>query len=81
MINYFYDVGYFPSRSGGSIRGTSVFLGDYGLQVIEGGRISDTHLDVARSAVRRALKNEKGRYVFYGSPSYMEQLQFPTKQA
>jgi hypothetical protein len=51
--------GFYPSRSGGSIRGTSVFLGNYGLQVIEGG---DTHFDVARSAIRRALKNEKERY-------------------
>jgi ribosomal protein L16/L10AE len=54
--------GFYPSRSGGSIRGTSVFLGNYGLQVIEGGRISDTHFDIARSAIRRALKNEKERY-------------------
>jgi ribosomal protein L16/L10AE len=54
--------GFYPSRSGGSIRGTSVFLGNYGLQVIEGGRIGDTHFDVARSAIRRALKNEKERY-------------------
>ncbi|KAJ3301405.1 hypothetical protein HDV03_000874 [Kappamyces sp. JEL0829] len=56
--------GFYPSRSGGSIRGTTVFLGDYGLQTIEGGRISDTHLDVARHGIRRALKNEKGSQWF-----------------
>lgn len=52
--------GHFPSRSGGSIRGTTVAFGDIGLQVIEGGRLSDAQLDAARSAVKRVIKSEKG---------------------
>ena len=42
-----------------SIRGTFVTLGDYGLQVLEGGRLSDKQLDVARAGIRKAIKVEK----------------------
>ncbi|KAI9012952.1 ribosomal protein L10e/L16, partial [Gaertneriomyces semiglobifer] len=56
--------GFFPSRSGGSLRGTTVYHGDYGLQVTEGGRLSDKQLDVARTAVRRTIKIEKGARFF-----------------
>ncbi|KAJ2999690.1 mitochondrial ribosomal large subunit component [Globomyces sp. JEL0801] len=51
--------GFFPVRTGGSLRGTTVIKGEYGLQVIEGGRLSDTQIDVARALAKRCLKGEK----------------------
>ncbi|KAJ3023711.1 mitochondrial ribosomal large subunit component [Thoreauomyces humboldtii] len=56
--------GFYPSRSGGSIRGTTVYYGDYGLQALEGGRLSDKQLDSARTAIRRVIKPEKGSRFF-----------------
>ncbi|KAI8915788.1 ribosomal protein L10e/L16 [Gorgonomyces haynaldii] len=51
--------GFFPTHSGGSLKGTTVFKGDYGLQVIEGGRLKDKQLDTLRLAVKRIIKQEK----------------------
>ena len=42
-----------------SLRGTTVYFGDYGLQVLEGGRLSDKQLDVCRTAIKRQIKIEK----------------------
>ncbi|KAJ3251161.1 hypothetical protein HK103_002606 [Boothiomyces macroporosus] len=42
-----------------SIKSTTVYFGDYGLQAIEGGRLSDKQMDVVRQALRRFLKQEK----------------------
>ncbi|KAL2911770.1 39S ribosomal protein L16, mitochondrial [Polyrhizophydium stewartii] len=52
--------GFFKTRSGGSIRGTTVVWGEYGLQAFEGGRLKDKQLDSVRTMVRRVLKPEKG---------------------
>lgn len=51
--------GFFPVHSGGSLRATTVYRGEYGLQVIDGGRLKDKQLDTARTAVKRILKVEK----------------------
>ncbi|KAH6573093.1 hypothetical protein BASA62_003127 [Batrachochytrium salamandrivorans] len=55
--------GFFKTRSGGSIRGTTVRMGEYGLQLFEGGRLKDKQLDTVRTMVRRVLKPEKGAKV------------------
>ncbi|KAJ3122571.1 hypothetical protein HK098_002750 [Nowakowskiella sp. JEL0407] len=52
--------GYYKTRLGGSLRGTTVRYGDFGLQALEGGRLSDKQLDNARTALRRVIKSEKG---------------------
>ncbi|KAJ1341446.1 hypothetical protein BSLG_003875 [Batrachochytrium salamandrivorans] len=41
--------GFFKTRSGGSIRGTTVRMGEYGLQLFEGGRLKDKQLDTVRT--------------------------------
>jgi ribosomal protein L16 len=51
--------GTFPTRTGGSIRGTTLFFGEYGLQLLEGGRLSDQQIDVARNGIKRQIKYEK----------------------
>ncbi len=51
--------GFFPVHTGGSLRGTTVYRGEYGLQLIEGGRLTDAQLDTSRQHVRRMLKSEK----------------------
>ncbi|KAI9092693.1 ribosomal protein L10e/L16, partial [Phlyctochytrium arcticum] len=57
--------GYWPVRTGGSLRGTTVYYGDFGLQALEGGRLSDKQLDNARTGIRRVLKKgEKGSRFF-----------------
>ncbi|KAI8592380.1 ribosomal protein L10e/L16 [Geranomyces variabilis] len=56
--------GFWPTHTGGSLRGTTVYYGDYGLQALEGGRLSDKQLDSARVAIRRVLKQEKGSRFF-----------------
>lgn len=53
-----------PVRTGGSLRGTTVYYGDYGLQALEGGRLSDKQLDNARTGIRRIIKQEKGSRFF-----------------
>jgi ribosomal protein L16 len=52
--------GFFKVKSGGSLRGTTLFLGNYGLRVTEGGRLKDKQIDAARTVMRRVLKEEKG---------------------
>ncbi|KAL5035136.1 39S ribosomal protein L16, mitochondrial [Batrachochytrium dendrobatidis] len=52
--------GFFKTRLGGSIRGTTVRLGEYGLQLFEPGRLKDKQLDTVRTMVNRILKSEKG---------------------
>ena len=44
----------------GSLRGTRMYHGEYGLQLTQGGRLFDKQLDTARSMIRRALKGDKG---------------------
>lgn len=44
----------------GSLRGTRMYHGEYGLQLTQGGRLFDKQLDTARSMIRRALKADKG---------------------
>jgi ribosomal protein L16/L10AE len=56
--------GFYKSKSGGSQRGTTVRFGDYGLRVMEGGRLSDKQLDVARSNAKRALKSDKNSKLY-----------------
>eukprot|EP00842_Homolaphlyctis_polyrhiza_P000331 jgi/Hompol1/1299/HPOL_005553-RA len=55
--------GTFKTRCGGSLRGTTVFKGQYGLQALEGLRLKDKQLDTARSMMRRVLKPEKAARV------------------
>ncbi|KAJ3330067.1 mitochondrial ribosomal large subunit component [Blyttiomyces sp. JEL0837] len=52
--------GFFKTREGGSLRGTTLLHGNYGLRVLEGGRIQDKQMDAARTLMRRVLKAEKG---------------------
>ncbi|KAI9205090.1 ribosomal protein L10e/L16, partial [Polychytrium aggregatum] len=52
--------GYFKTKSGGSLRGTRVYYGEYGLQAAEGGRIRDKQLDNVKACVRLVMKSEKG---------------------
>ncbi|KAJ3353647.1 hypothetical protein HDU83_006556 [Entophlyctis luteolus] len=52
--------GFFKEHSGGSLRGTSLLFGNYGLRVIEGGRLQDKQIDAARTVMRRVVKEEKG---------------------
>jgi ribosomal protein L16 len=47
-----------------SLKGTTCYLGDYGLQVVEGGRLTDVCLDVARTGIRRAIKPDKEAQFF-----------------
>ncbi|KAI8820864.1 ribosomal protein L16p/L10e-domain-containing protein [Fimicolochytrium jonesii] len=56
--------GFWPIHSGGSLRGSTVYYGDYGLQALEGGRLSDRQLDAARTGIRRVIKSEKGSRFF-----------------
>ena len=56
--------GTFKSKSGGSLRGTSVTSGDYGLMAMDSARITDKHIDIARSAAKKAIKSEKNS-MFY----------------
>ncbi|KAJ3294711.1 hypothetical protein HDU79_010557 [Rhizoclosmatium sp. JEL0117] len=52
--------GFFKTHSGGSLRGTSLLFGNFGLRVIEGGRLQDKQIDAARTVMRRVVKEEKG---------------------
>ncbi|KAI8926923.1 ribosomal protein L16p/L10e-domain-containing protein [Entophlyctis helioformis] len=52
--------GFFKTKLGGSLRGTAVRTGEYGLQAFEGGRLKDKQLDAIRTLIRRILKKEKG---------------------
>ena len=52
--------GFYRSRSGGSLRGTTVYTGDFALQTTEGGRLFDRQLDTARNIMKRIIKVDKG---------------------
>ncbi|KAJ3117808.1 hypothetical protein HK100_000741 [Physocladia obscura] len=52
--------GFFKTHSGGSLRGTSLLFGNFGLRVVEGGRLEDKQIDAARTVMRRVVKEEKG---------------------
>ncbi|KAJ3075312.1 hypothetical protein HDU98_008560 [Podochytrium sp. JEL0797] len=52
--------GFFKTHSGGSLRGTSLLFGNFGLRVVEGGRLQDKQIDAARTVMRRVVKEEKG---------------------
>ncbi|KAJ3026538.1 UNVERIFIED_CONTAM: hypothetical protein HDU68_005493 [Siphonaria sp. JEL0065] len=52
--------GFFKEHSGGSLRGTSLLFGNFGLRVVEGGRLQDKQIDAARTVMRRVVKEEKG---------------------
>ncbi|KAJ1556944.1 hypothetical protein HK096_009963 [Nowakowskiella sp. JEL0078] len=58
------QMGFFRTRLGGSLRGTTVHFGDFGLQAMEGGRLTDKQIDIARSAIRRVIKSEKGSKLY-----------------
>ncbi|KAJ3044597.1 hypothetical protein HDV00_001523 [Rhizophlyctis rosea] len=52
--------GFYKVRTeGGSLKNTTVKHGDYGLQVLQGGRLADRTLDAARNGLRRVLKGMK----------------------
>ncbi|KAJ1548376.1 mitochondrial ribosomal large subunit component [Cladochytrium tenue] len=56
--------GFFPLFQGGSLRGTTLLHGRYGLRTTEGGILEDKQLDAARTLLRRALKPEKSARFF-----------------
>ncbi|TPX38000.1 hypothetical protein SmJEL517_g00422 [Synchytrium microbalum] len=56
--------GFFPVRIGGSLRGTGLYYGDFGMRVTEPGRLSDIQLEAARAAIRKVLKAEKDFKIF-----------------
>ncbi|KAJ3111102.1 hypothetical protein HDU96_005992 [Phlyctochytrium bullatum] len=56
--------GFYKSRPH-SLRGTTLTIGNFGLRVIEGGKLKDKQLDQLRTVVRRALKEEKGAKFYF----------------
>lgn len=53
--------GVIPIPTGGSIKGTTLAFGDYGIRVRgNGGRLSADHLTVAEDVIKRKLKVVKG---------------------
>ncbi|KAJ3089851.1 mitochondrial ribosomal large subunit component [Quaeritorhiza haematococci] len=52
--------GFFKVPSGGSLRGTSLSFGQYGLAAVEGGRLKASQLENARTGIRRVIKQDKG---------------------
>ncbi|RKO96876.1 hypothetical protein CXG81DRAFT_4738, partial [Caulochytrium protostelioides] len=56
--------GFWPSRSGGTLRGSQPCYGEYGLKAKEGRRLTDKQIDVARTAARRVLKPHRGSKFF-----------------
>ncbi|KAJ3215747.1 hypothetical protein HK099_006223 [Clydaea vesicula] len=56
--------GFFTVNSGGSLAGTIPQIGEYALQVTEGGRLEDKQLDNARTSIRRCIKQDKGAKVY-----------------
>ncbi|KAI8806409.1 ribosomal protein L16p/L10e-domain-containing protein [Cladochytrium replicatum] len=56
--------GFFPVRTGGSLRGTVVRYGEYGLQAMRGVRLEDKQLDAARTAIKRCLRSEKNSKLY-----------------
>lgn len=56
--------GRIPIALGGSTKGTTLQLGDYGLRVNEPVRLSAKHLETAEAALKRALKPIRGSKVY-----------------
>lgn len=53
-----------PLALGGSLKGTTLEWGDYGLRVNEAVRLSAKHLEVAEAALKRGLKPIRGSKVY-----------------
>lgn len=56
--------GFFKLRTGGSLKGTTCYRGDYGLRTIDGARISDIQMENCLIVIRRVLKENKGSKVY-----------------
>jgi ribosomal protein L16 len=57
--------GKIPIPIGGSIKGTTLAFGEYGIRVRgNGGRLSADHLTVAEDAIKRQLKPVKGAKIY-----------------
>lgn len=57
--------GVIPIPTGGSIKGTTLAFGEYGIRVKgNGGRLSADHLTVAEDVIKRKLKVTKGAKVY-----------------
>ena len=55
--------GFFAVHKNGSLRGTAVSKGEYGLRAFEGGRLTDLQLQTISAMVRKVIKGEKGATV------------------
>ena len=53
-----------PPAQGGSIRGTTVAHGEYGLRILESARLSAAQLQACREALRRKLRPVKGSKLY-----------------
>lgn len=53
-----------PIRLGGSVKGTVLENGDYGLRVKEPARLSSKHLETAEAALKRGLKAIRGSSMY-----------------
>lgn len=57
--------GVIPIPTGGSVKGTTLAFGEYGIRVKgNGGRLSADHLTVAEDVIKRKLKVVKGSKVY-----------------
>jgi ribosomal protein L16/L10AE len=57
--------GIIPIPTGGSVKGTTLAFGEYGIRVKgNGGRLSADHLTVAEDVIKRKLKVVKGSKVY-----------------
>lgn len=57
--------GVIPIPTGGSVKGTTLAFGDYGIRVKgNGGRLSADHLTVAEDVIKRIIKVVKGAKVY-----------------
>ena len=57
--------GTYPVRIGGSLRGTNVVYGDFGLQMLRGIRLTEKQLDNVRTGIRRVLKGDKSAKLIF----------------
>lgn len=53
-----------PIPSGGSLKGTTLTMGEYGIRLLTGARLSAKQLQSAQTALKRKLKAVKGSQVF-----------------
>lgn len=53
-----------PIPSGGSLKGTTLTMGEYGIRVLTGVRLSAKQLQSAQTALKRKLRAVKGSQVF-----------------